>query len=74
MKLSADPKHRDYHPELVKSAQVILNGKLITGLCTYADEESGFVDLIHTDSRGKIMTLNDRLLTNRIFGEVHVRP
>lgn len=74
MKLSADPKHRDYHPELSKSAQIILNGKLVTGLVTYADEEAGFIDRFLLDSKRNIMRLNDRFLVDRIFGEVHVRP
>jgi hypothetical protein len=74
MKLSADPKHHDYHPELSKSAQVELNGELMTGLVTYVDEEAGFVDRFLLDSKRNIMRLNDRFLVDRIFGEVHVRP
>lgn len=71
MKLSADPKHWDYDYELARSATVLLNSQPVK-LCTYADEESGFIDRILTDSEGKPLILNGRLLYDRIFGVVHV--
>lgn len=70
MRIHVLPEHPDHSPDAYRT--MVTRDGVVVQNCLYADEESGFTDVMAIGDDGKLIIHNRAFVVHRLFGVVHV--